>query len=193
MHPNSKLIFERHLAGLFRPHATVLEVGPDAFPSTYQASVADPTISWETLDVTPRAGLTYVAESEYRFPIPDGRFDVVFSAQVIEHVRKIWVWIKELARVCKSGGRVVTISPVSWPYHEAPVDCWRIYPEGMRALYDEADLEVELSTCETLELPKGYRQLPGASSEPGARRFVKRLLGWPVTCAVDTVTVGVKV
>jgi len=31
---------------------------------------------------------------------------------------------------------------VSWPYHEAPVDCYRYYPEGMKSVFEEADLQI---------------------------------------------------
>jgi hypothetical protein len=24
-----------------------------------------------------------------------------------------------------------------WPFHEYPIDCWRAYPDGMTALYEE--------------------------------------------------------
>jgi hypothetical protein len=89
----------------------------------------------------------------------------VLSGNVIEHVRKIWVWIKEVARATKVGGLVITINPCSWPYHEIPVDCWRAYPEGMRALYDEARLEVLYLTWESLESVSSKRRLPGRSSE----------------------------
>ena len=128
----------------------ILEIGPDGHPSTYQAIVRDSSIAWETLDIYPSEELTYLAKDEYTFPIPDGTFDIVFSAQVIEHVRKVWLWTKEVARVCKQGGYVITINPVSWPYHEAPIDCWRIYPDGMRTLYEEAGIRVQLAKHESL-------------------------------------------
>ena len=69
-----------------------------------------------------------------------------------EHVRKTWVWIKETARVCETSGTVITIDPVSWPHYEAPMDCWRAFPEGMKAPYAEAELEVLGSVWESLEL-----------------------------------------
>src|SRR5262249_10324742 len=125
MHTNSKLLFERYAKHLVVATSRVLEIGPDAFPSSYQSMVDDPSVAWDTLDRTSDARLTYSAAPEYAFPVPDDAYDIVLSGQVIEHVPRIWVWIKEVARVCKRGGIVVTISPVSWPYHEAPVDCWR--------------------------------------------------------------------
>lgn len=67
-----------------------------------------------------------LASSEYEFPIPSDSYDIVLSGGVIEHVRKVWVWIREVARVCKIGGLVITVAPASWPYHVAPIDCWRL-------------------------------------------------------------------
>ena len=141
MHTNSRLLFQKHAREFFRPGLRVLEIGPDKFPSTYCSLVADGSITWDTLDIWQDARLTYSATSEYSFPAPSDTYDIVLSGQVIEHVRKIWLWIKELTRVCKVGGLVITINPVSWPYHEHPIDCWRAYPEGMRALYEDASLE----------------------------------------------------
>jgi SAM-dependent methyltransferase len=178
----------------------VLEIGPDQRPSTYQRVVADPTITWETLDMdegarwtlVSTAALTHRSTNEYIFPIADNAFDVVVSGQVIEHVRKIWRWVPELARVCKPGGLVITINPVSWEYHEAPVDCWRIYPEGMRALHADAGLTTELAVFESLEDRFGftpYYLMKQAAKMALGRRpfFLSSFL--PV---VDTISVGRK-
>jgi SAM-dependent methyltransferase len=197
MHTNSKLLFEKYARGYFKPSMRVLEIGPGDIPSTFQRLIGDSSIFWHTLDITDDPMLTYRALSEYEFPVESASYDLVLSGNVIEHVRKIWVWLPELARVCKPSGLVVTINPVSWPYHEAPIDCWRIYPEGMKALYESAGLDVEMSHCESLELPSGRHGLPGCSPEYQSRkrRFAYRLLsftGFPVECAFDTITIGRK-
>lgn len=193
MHLNSKLLFERYAKSIFKSHMRVLEIGPDKHPSTYREMVGDETIIWETLDIFPSDSLTNVAENEYRFPIPDETFDIVLSGQVIEHVKKIWVWIKELTRICKRGGRIITIAPASWPYHARPVDCWRIYPEGMKALYEEAGLSIELCKFETLELPGYKRLIPGETCSSGSlKMLIRRLIGWSITCSFDTIAIGIK-
>jgi len=197
MHANSRLLFEKYAREHFRSGLRVLEIGPDGFPSTFRSLVVDPSVTWDTLDLYQGARLTYSAASEYAFPIPSDTYDIVLSGQVIEHVRKIWVWIKEVTRVCKPGGVVVTINPVSWPYHEAPVDCWRAFPEGMRALYDDAALDVILSEWGSLEARQYRRHVPGRSAEfqPRSVRRTYRILGKvgvPVECAYDTVTIGKK-
>ena len=164
MHENCKLIFEKHGCHFFSSKIRVLEIGPDQIPSTFQQIVNDSTIQWEYLDVSNPVikkdsdSLTYLSESEYNFPIPSDKFDIVLSGNVIEHVRMIWKWMKEMARICKPEGIVITICPVSWPYHEAPVDCWRIYPEGMKALCEEAGLEPQISISECLEPMANFRK-----------------------------------
>jgi len=73
-------------------------------------------------------------EDLYAIPVDSESFEIVVSANVIEHVEELWRWVPALARVCRRGGKVITINPISWGFHEAPVDCWRIYPDGMKAL-----------------------------------------------------------
>ena len=58
---------------------------------------------------------------------------------------------------------MIIINPVSWPFHEVPVDCWRIYPDGMKALLEDTSLRVVASRFESLEAPGRKRYLPGIS------------------------------
>jgi hypothetical protein len=77
--------------------------------------------------------------------------------------------MSEVQKVTRHGGVVITIAPVSWPYHEAPYDCWRIYPEGLRALYEDAGLNVALAEWGSIELEPLLGHLP---------RFMKRRGIW---------------
>jgi len=197
MHANSRLIFQKYSTGYFPPGTRVLEIGPDAFPSTYRSIADRGGLTWDTIDIFPNPSLTFVATSAYSFPIDDESYDVILSGNVIEHVPKIWVWMKELVRVCKTGGTVITINPVSWPYHEAPIDCWRAYPEGMKALCEDSALEVVLSVWESLEEPTFRKYIPGVSREARSKALalgVRMLgrLGFPVERAYDTITIGRK-
>ena len=198
MHTNSKLLFEKYVKPVLEDGMKVLEIGPDDFPSTYQRlSKAVSVACWDTLDIHENPNLTYQNSHEYDFQIQPALYDVVLSGQVIEHVKKPWIWIPELAKVTKPGGFVITISPVSWIYHEAPVDCWRIYPEGMRALYEEAGLTNILSCWESLETPGYKRYIPGVSREGQSLKMqmvykILGMLGLPVERSYDTVTIGRK-
>lgn len=199
MHLNSELLFKKYAKQYFRDYMRVVEIGPDGCPSTYNEIVGNANIAWETLDICNNKQFSYMAENEYKFEIPDNTFDIVLSGQVIEHVKKIWVWIKELSRVCKKNGHVITIAPISWIFHEFPVDCWRIYPEGMKALYEEAGLAMVLCKMESLEYQGNRIVIPGITSwEFSDKKFslntlIKKMLRWPITASFDTIAIGTKV
>ena len=160
MHLNSELLFEKYALPYFKNNYKVLEIAPASAPSRYQQIVNDPTIKWDTIDFISTEyidqaavkNLTYELKSPYSFPVEDEVYDIVLSGQVLEHVEKIWIWLKELKRVVKKDSLIVTINPVSWPYHEAPIDCWRVFPSGIRALAEDSGLQVELAKFESLEL-----------------------------------------
>ena len=97
------MLFEKYAKPLFKNGIKVLEIGPDVDRdvSTLKKSVADDSIIWETVDIISSKNLTHVAESEYKFPMADNTYDIVLSCNVLEHVRKPWVWVKEVSRVCK--------------------------------------------------------------------------------------------
>lgn len=197
MHANGILLFEKYAKPVIQQRQRVLEIGPDQLPSTYSRVCAHLSLVWDTLDISGDPSLTYPNSNAYSFPISDNSYDVVISGQVIEHVQRPWTWLREVARIARIGGLVITINPVSWVYHEAPVDCWRIYPEGMKALYEDASLTVLLSRWETLETPQFRKHSPGISieSQSPRRRTISKLLGrfgFAVEAAFDTITIGRK-
>lgn len=158
MHLNSELLFKKYRSDFFKPGIKVLEIGPSGIPSTYSKIVNDPSIQWETIDFedtiyieSSPSKLTYTIKDPYSFPIPDNTYDIVLSGQVIEHVQEIWKWMWELKRITKRSGIIFIINPVSWPYHEAPLDCWRIFPSGMEAIAKYCELEVAMSLFESEE------------------------------------------
>ena len=77
---------------------------------------------------------------------------MVFSGNVSEHVKEIWTWMKEQYRIVRPGGIIVCHNPTTEPYHEDPIDCWRIYPHGMMALMKWAGFEPIGSTLEHLKM-----------------------------------------
>jgi len=198
MHNNSLLLFKKYCLDMFKDNMRVLEIGPGWSPSPYNRTVNNSTIQWDTIDIDPTAKTTYVSSSAYSFPVPDNSYDIVFSGQVIEHVPEIWTWIKELSRVCRPGGWVITIGPVNWPYHEAPHDCWRIYPSGMRSLYKEGGLETILCKRESLDRPPRKELLILTLKEMFKtpknfiRRVVCRIKDFREWLAEDIITIGKK-
>ena len=197
MHGNTQLLFKKYALPYFKPGLRVLEIGPNKMPSTFQDILGENSLTWDTIDLAFRNDipLTYKTADEYSFPIPDNSYDIVLSGNVIEHVRKIWRWMPELARITKPGGHVITIAPVSYEYHEDPVDCWRIYPEGMRALSEDAGLTVSLCTWEALGIQR-LRKIGGSVQLWQKLAGLLNLLHWklktPWEAAFDTITIAQK-
>ena len=154
MNKNDQLLFARYALPFFDASSRVLEIGPDTHPSTLRKVVPHEVAGWDTLDFATRTDvpLTHRVTEPYSYPVPDDAYDIVLSANVVEHVPRMWTWMKELARMTRPGGLVVTINPISWHYHESPIDCWRMYPEGMRALSEEAGLEVVCAEWGSMDL-----------------------------------------
>jgi SAM-dependent methyltransferase len=96
-------------------------------------------------DLSEGKNVDHVLSSPYNWPeIDDGFFDVVISTQVVEHVQHPWRWIKEVARIVKPGGLIYICTPNTIHFHEYPIDCFRVWPDGMRGLFQEAGIaEIE--------------------------------------------------
>jgi len=90
------------------------------------------------LDIAKGGNVDVVSEDLYKYPFPNETFDVVISGSTIEHVKDMFKWILELKRIMKKGGLICIIGPsVFRMNHPHPVDCWRIYPDGMKFLLEE--------------------------------------------------------
>jgi SAM-dependent methyltransferase len=148
---NSYLTFKKVAHPFFQDNMKVLEIGPSK-SDTYNLKKLilryNKNIQYFTADlgVTGEENTIQIVD-EYTFISPDNEFDIVFSANVAEHVRYVWEWVKELVRITKKGGYVITETPANWAHHPSPYDCWRILPDGYKALYRNAGLKLAYITA----------------------------------------------
>lgn len=96
-------------------------------------------------DLTPGKNVDVVVESPYSLPFSDGAFDLVVSGQTLEHSPQPWRLVREMGRVVRPGGCVITVNPSSGPSHMEP-DCYRFLPAGMAGLAEWAGLEILMSS-----------------------------------------------
>jgi O-antigen biosynthesis protein len=122
----------------------LLDVGSYGVNGTYKEIFSDPgKYLYTGLDVNPGPNVDYTPSDPYRWPeLPDGSFDVIISGQAFEHIEYPWLIIEEMNRVLKNSGLICIVAPSRGPEHKYPVDCWRYYPDGFRALAKWANLEV---------------------------------------------------
>ncbi len=127
----------------------VLDVGSYGVNGTYREIFSDANkFIYTGLDVNPGPNVDYVPQDPYIWPeMEDEFFDVIISGQAFEHIEFPWLIINQMSIKLKQNGLICIIAPSRGPEHKFPVDCWRYYPDGFRALAKWAGLEVmETST-----------------------------------------------
>jgi SAM-dependent methyltransferase len=110
---------------------------------SYRKLFERPDWRYEGLDIDAGQNVDIVISGEEDWTnVPDGKYDIVISGKLLEHVRRPWRIMQEMARIVKPGGLVCAIAPYEWGYHPFPLDCWRIFPDGMKTIMQDAGLEV---------------------------------------------------
>jgi SAM-dependent methyltransferase len=155
-HLNSRLLWHKYAQPL-------LELGPAGYPTYYEKILKEENITtdYRVLDI----GSDFISGAEnnprfilsqdpLRYPFEDHTFDIVFSDQVLAHVEYFWVWYKELIRITKPGGYIITINSYSYPSCPSPIDAWRVHSDGMKLLNKFYGIETVLSNTESIELEK---------------------------------------
>lgn len=67
-----------------------------------------------------------------------GFFDVVYSNNVFEHLRRPWIAARNLLAMLRPNGICITVAPFSLRYHEVPGDYFRYTHTGLPALFADA-------------------------------------------------------
>lgn len=76
-----------------------------------------------------------------QLPLADACIDIVFTTQVVEHVRHPERMVAEIARVLRPGGALVMTGPFYWPLHEQPHDYHRFTSHGFDNLLRSQGLQ----------------------------------------------------
>jgi hypothetical protein len=147
----------------------ILDVGSYDVNGSYRPLFDKPGWHYAGADVAPGPNVDFVLREPYRWNLPDADYDVVISGQAFEHIQFFWLTWLEMVRVLKPGGLIFLLAPGSGPEHRYPVDCWRFYRDGMRALGDYGDVEV--LEAET-RWGNGWADTIGVFRKPG---------GWPAS------------
>ena len=145
-----KCFVDTYLDGRRGEHLRVLDVGSMDVNGSYRQYFDDAAWAYTGADVEPGPGVDLVLASPIRWrELRSGTFDVVISGQALEHIEFPWVTILEIARVLKTGGIACLIAPAGGYEHRYPLDCWRYFPDGARALARWGDLDVVYATTNT--------------------------------------------
>lgn len=117
-------------------HLDVLELGSATSPGqtqTHRSLFEFIDHSYVGVDVSEGPTVDIVMEEPYTIPAASNSKDVIVCGSVIEHIPFFWASMLEMARVLRPGGRLFVTVP-SRGHKHSPIDCWRVYPDGLRAM-----------------------------------------------------------
>ena len=134
---------------------TIVDLGSCDYNGSYRALFDLPPWHYLGVDLQPGPNVDLVLRDPYFWrELKSGSVDVLVSGQTFEHTEFFWETILEIARVLKPEGLCCLIAPASGPEHRYPLDCWRIFADGFRALARHARLEVLYARTQWEELPQ---------------------------------------
>jgi SAM-dependent methyltransferase len=143
MHESTYQEMQKFVASLPKTPLKIADVGSYNVNGVYRPLFENPGWTYTGLDICAGPNVDVVLSSETEWKnIPDETYDVVISGSTLEHTRHPWLFVKEIARIMKKGGLVCIIAPYEWEYHPHPIDCWRVFPDGMRAVMEWNGLTV---------------------------------------------------
>ena len=131
----------KYLNSLLDKSLKILDVGSCDVNGSYRDLFQNETWDYTGLDMHKGKNVDLVPNDEYNWTeINDSEFDVIISGQAFEHIEYFWLTIKEISRIMKKNAYLCIIAPSSGYEHKFPVDCWRFYPDGMKAIAKYANL-----------------------------------------------------
>ncbi len=147
MHPSSydrMAEFSRDYLAARRLEAlTIVDLGSCDYNGSYRPIFARSPWRYLGVDLTVGKNVDLVLHDPYDWrELKTQSIDVLVSGQTFEHTEFFWETILEIARVLKPNGLCCLIAPATGNEHRFPLDCWRIFADGFRALARYAHLEV---------------------------------------------------
>jgi SAM-dependent methyltransferase len=132
---NMERFVRKYLEGRASERLRIADIGSQDVNGTYKQFFNQPGWEYIGVDMAEGANVDVVIQDLYRWDVfGDESFDVVISGQAFEHIEFFWLTMQEVARIMKPGGLCCIIAPSNGYEHRYPIDCWRFYPDGMRAL-----------------------------------------------------------
>ena len=135
----------RHAFEALRRGAHVVALDTDKSELHQVASIF--AAMWESGEVPAGACATTAAGDATAMPFPDGSFDLVIAAEVLEHIPADQAALHELARVLRPGG-VAAVTVPAWLPERI---CWRLsddyhsVPGGHVRIFTRGELEAKLA------------------------------------------------
>lgn len=116
-------------------HIRVLDVGSCDINGSYRLLFQEMDVDYVGLDMAEGLNVDYIPQNPYQWDsLENESFDFVISGNAFEHIEYPWVTICEIYKKLKNGGFACILAPNSIPEHRYPVDCYRYFSDGFKAL-----------------------------------------------------------
>jgi len=133
----------------------ILDLGSQDFNGSYRSLFERAPWRYVGIDMAPGKNVDVVLRDPYFWREIQARSaDVIVSGQTFEHTEFFWLSMREMARALKAGGLLCLIAPSAGDEHRYPLDCWRVYPDGLRAVARYAGLETVEAWTQWSDLQK---------------------------------------
>jgi SAM-dependent methyltransferase len=129
---------EALVAEVGRAEMTALDFGCGSRP--YEPLLASAGIAYVGADFG--AGADVPIDDQGRLGVPGSSTDLLLSFQVLEHVRRVDLYLSEALRVLKTDGWMILSTHGAWLYHPHPEDHRRWTRQGLVAEIETAGFEV---------------------------------------------------
>jgi len=127
----------------------ILDIGSKDVNGTYAPLFKEHRWTYHGADMTAGVNVDIVLDNPYNWQkINSNSYDVVISGQTFEHIEFFWITMLQVNRILKMGGVSCIIAPSSGHEHSYPTDCWRFYPDGIRAIAKWAKMEILEATTQ---------------------------------------------
>ena len=118
-----------------KQHIRVLDVGSFDVNGSYRNLFDGMDVTYIGLDMSAGPNVDYVPQDPYVWDgLEDESFDFIISGNAFEHIEYPWLTICEIYKKLKNGGFACILAPNSLAEHRYPVDCYRYFSDGFRAL-----------------------------------------------------------
>jgi SAM-dependent methyltransferase len=140
----------------------VLDFGSGTSPNqtlTHRSILEEYDVAYTGVDVREGNNIDIEMPKPYKIPAKSRSFDVVLTGQVFEHVPFFWASLLEIARVMRPRAYLLMTVP-SRGHEHTDQDCWRVYPDGLKAM----------AAWSRLNLVEAFTDFPEPLPPDGARR-----------------------
>lgn len=147
MHQSSmdkmKVFRDVYLKDFFKSPLKIFDLGSCDVNGSYRNLFDNPLWKYVGMDLNDGKNVDIILDNPYHWGcVGTESVDVLISGQAFEHIEFFWITMLEISRILKAGGLCCIIAPSGGSEHRFPVDCWRFFPDGFKALAKFARMEI---------------------------------------------------